>query len=395
VADNIIGQAQPGTHVQVAGEPVNGFTPIQAWVSSDLLRPVPPTPAGDKALAPADPHPPTRETVIAAALSAAAEVGIPPELLCACGLAESGLQWNARRPKDPADDARYWKRKDISFGAWQQTVYWSQDWVAAGLGSLFRPEKIEEIGRRYYDPVYAAKVAAGQLNHWYKEYGDVVEALYRYNSPSGRCPTENRANYRRALHEARALLGIQPLAMTLPVYGQRQQPWAPLVLGYNPPGSQWTIDLWGCFLACVCSLAGQPPDVMNERLKAAGLFKPGSGEMATHDFSLVTPFRLVGELPWSEGLVSADWMERLHEHLARGYPAIACVNMNVALKRRGRKWHYVLLREVQNGHISGWDPWYADAFSLADRYAQGVKSGQDPDAVAVYQFMLYAPSPTK
>lgn len=46
--------------------------------------------------------------------------GIPRRLLLAAACAEGSLRWDARRPVDPADDARYWP--DVSGGVWQQTV---------------------------------------------------------------------------------------------------------------------------------------------------------------------------------------------------------------------------------------------------------------------------------
>lgn len=99
--------------------------------------------------------------------AAADAAGIPRLLLLACGVAESNLNPDARRPKDPADDARYWP--DVSFGAWQQTVRWDAEYLDNRSKSGADPSKypgatnVRFYGEQYLIPEFAAEVAAENL----------------------------------------------------------------------------------------------------------------------------------------------------------------------------------------------------------------------------------------
>lgn len=162
--------------------------------------------------------PKTREEVIAISNATADEVGIPRLLLLACGIAESNLVWDARRPKDPTQDASFWT--DVSFGPWQQTVRWSQeykDWYtndAPGHHPNTFPgtDVVEAVFDHYRDTQHAARVAARQLKAHYRpgEVDAVARALARYNWPGGggafKSPA-HEANYRRGIREAEAILG--------------------------------------------------------------------------------------------------------------------------------------------------------------------------------------------
>lgn len=152
---------------------------------------------------------PTRDDVLAAARSAAAEAGIPVELLVACGIAESNLTADARRPRDQAQDAAYWP--DVSFGAWQQTVRWAPEYQ--GGAQYPGADEVLRVGRLYLDPSHAARVAARQLAANYRKRPDDLQwVLERYNKPNGEVTAGVRANYARGLAEARRILGEPPPA---------------------------------------------------------------------------------------------------------------------------------------------------------------------------------------
>lgn len=146
--------------------------------------------------------------VVAISNTIADELGIPRVVMLGCAVAESNLDPQARRPRDPAQDRAYWP--DVSAGVWQQTVRWSQEYADAGYtGAYPGPAVVERILRLYIDPWHAGRVAAKQIAYWLTQEPDPLDALCRYNRPAlepGQNP--NRANYARALVEARRQLGI-------------------------------------------------------------------------------------------------------------------------------------------------------------------------------------------
>lgn len=105
--------------------------------------------------------------LIAISNAAADAAGIPRLLLLACAVAESNMNPEARRPKNPADDERYWP--DVSFGAWQQTVRWDAAYLDSRSKSGADPSKfpgaatVRFFGEQYYIPEFAAEVAAANL----------------------------------------------------------------------------------------------------------------------------------------------------------------------------------------------------------------------------------------
>lgn len=161
---------------------------------------------------------------------AADAAGIPRILLLACAIAESNMNPRARRPGNASNDERYWP--DVSMGAWQQTVRWAAEY--RGDGRYPGASDVERIGNLYYDPEYAARVAASSLATKYRpdEPDAILRALARYNWPGGGGEPANAAveqNYRRGIRDATALLGAPappstPLAYNpdIPAELQRQ-----------------------------------------------------------------------------------------------------------------------------------------------------------------------------
>ena len=145
--------------------------------------------------------------LVAISNAAADAAGIPRLLLLACGVAESNLRADARRPADPSKDAAYWP--DVSGGAWQQTVRY--DPAYKGGPEYPGPAEVERVLALQYDPARSAKVAAENLaQKWAMYKPDPFKALCAYNWPGGGGRPYSAAheqNYRRGLAEAERLLG--------------------------------------------------------------------------------------------------------------------------------------------------------------------------------------------
>lgn len=147
------------------------------------------------------------EDLVRAIVPIAAEEGVSAKAIVALAWAESTWRSDARRPADPAADRTAWP--DVSMGPFQQTVRWSDEFVALGQGSGYPgPDVVEQIGRRYYDVDHATRVAARRLKTALdRSGGHLLDALCLYNRPNGDPLTNpNRARYARAIEEARRLL---------------------------------------------------------------------------------------------------------------------------------------------------------------------------------------------
>jgi hypothetical protein len=167
--------------------------------------------------------PVTRNDAIREAIRAAKSVSIPPVLMLALGIAESNLnplaeRWGNRQNTDAAmaalaagdlealDQCRVQAGNDVSFGAWQQTWRWSEEYD--GTQDI---NQILAMREKYFDPVYAASVAATRIAPYWTLYGDLLEALCRYNKPSiPGAQNPNRPNCERGLQEAQVLLAALP-----------------------------------------------------------------------------------------------------------------------------------------------------------------------------------------
>lgn len=168
------------------------------------IPPPPPPPSG--------PTPKTKEEVIAISNATADEFQIPRLLLLGCGVAESNLVWDARRPRTAAQDAAFWM--DVSGGVWQQTVRYDPDY--RGGDAFPGAAEIARVLTLQYDVQRAARVAAGQLKrHWQANQGTndaaLLQAMARYNYPAGYgafYSPDHEANYRRGLKEAHAILDV-------------------------------------------------------------------------------------------------------------------------------------------------------------------------------------------
>jgi hypothetical protein len=101
------------------------------------------------------------------------EYGFPPRLIVACGLQESRLDEKSER-------RGAWP--DVSAGLFHQTVKFA---TGFGLGDGSASEA--NISTVFHvlktDRERAADIAGRQLGHWWRQEGQGLEALSRYNSP--------------------------------------------------------------------------------------------------------------------------------------------------------------------------------------------------------------------
>ena len=200
--------------------------------------------------------PKTRAEVIQISNAAADAAGIPRLLLLACGIAEGNLVWNARRPRNPSQDATFWP--DVSPGVWQQTIRWSAEHLKAASKAGRDPNvfpgagTVAAISEAYLDVEYAAEVAAQQLKaKWNGQATDdgFLRAMYLYNWPAGGgrpYTPEHEQNYRRGLAEAKTILGGAPMPPT----GLRYNPDAPVDLqpddwSCSEQSAQWMLRAIG------------------------------------------------------------------------------------------------------------------------------------------------------
>lgn len=212
-----------------------------------------------------------RAEVVQTILAAADQWGIPRLLLLACGIAESNLIPNARRPARQTDDERMWP--DVSGGIWQQTVRYDPEY--AGGGVYPGPSEVERVLQKQYDVTRSAHVAAQNLKQKLGlECGDpltdatddqMLRAMYRYNWPAGGgrpFSPAHEQNYLRGLAEAKKILpelDEEPMPTTTLPYNPDapvdRQPvdwtcsiesaqWLLRSIGRNPDASDPTNDPW-------------------------------------------------------------------------------------------------------------------------------------------------------
>lgn len=179
---------------------------------------------------PSEKSPWTEKDVIKLAKNTSHDLGIPPRLLLALLIAESGLKWNssrfalrnadgsftnltqaANRAIADRDEGTFRSllatitergSTDISFGVGQQTVRWATEGDHTQSA-----ENVLYIRDLYFDPVHAVFVAGTKIRGYKITHGDDLEALCRYNKPliAGK-NNPARANYERALVQADAML---------------------------------------------------------------------------------------------------------------------------------------------------------------------------------------------
>jgi hypothetical protein len=124
----------------------------------------------------------------------------------------SSLSETARRPRNPADDLRYWP--DVSGGVGQQTILYAAGY---GLGNgSSNPDNIAAVMEQLFNPEVAIPIAAKQYGSFYRLTGDHFEACAKYNGgPSATwasIPGGNQQNYLDGWRAAGAYLdtGTEP-----------------------------------------------------------------------------------------------------------------------------------------------------------------------------------------
>ncbi|MGH2362428.1 MAG: hypothetical protein ACRDGM_18040 [bacterium] len=210
---------------------------------------------------------PTRADVIAASNAAADSFNIPRLLMLACGIAESGLNYDAERWGDKSrfakasiasgdlaglqtimdDLAARNLQNDISFGAWQQ----SWRYVAASESDgRYTMSNILSIRNLYFGLTRAAAYAAHQLlarlttaqtlEPSSDQQRHIVMALNLYNWPAGQGKPKNAKvliNYAVGIEEAKKILATDapPVGGNMPKF----------VLGFKDVADRFGHDVVG------------------------------------------------------------------------------------------------------------------------------------------------------
>ena len=186
-----------------------------------------------------EPIPWSKDDIVKQVIKQAAKDSIPPRVLLALLYAESGLKWDSMRfayknglgtytnlttPADEAINQKNYARleyilnlinekgsTDISFGLGQQTVRWADE------GNQKQTvENVMYIRNKFFNVPYAIEIASRKLARYWRDYGDALEALCRYNKPQIEGKNNpNRGNYERAYKEVENLLKEENLMKVL------------------------------------------------------------------------------------------------------------------------------------------------------------------------------------
>ena len=153
---------------------------------------------------------------------------MPPQVLVACAIAESGLG----RAQE-----RWGTWPDVSFGVWHQTVAYAAPY---GLGDGSNTEaNIARVRAALIGNVdLAADIAAQQLGRFWRRYGEGHETLGRYNWPArGYQGNPNAANIARAwAASARYAEGDAPVGDWAPEDVRAQFPYEGCTFKERPLG---------------------------------------------------------------------------------------------------------------------------------------------------------------
>ena len=154
------------------------------------------------------------------------------------------------------------------------------------------------------------------------------------------------------------------------IYGQRDERWANILLGYNKSGildafkHEYNISWYGCLIACLGILVDKHPDEVNNILKDGGGFSKDSGEFIWPKCTL---------LGLTQDYVSPEWlgpatiqgMDKAKEYLDNGYPLLCEIDFNPATN--GEEMHFVLIIGYDGDKFIIADPWTGMIESL-DKY---------------------------
>lgn len=162
------------------------------------------------------------------------------------------------------------------------------------------------------------------------------------------------------------------------VLGQRDIRWKSKYLGT----SKTTIGDYGCLLTCFAMLAGMLPDEMNTAMVQRGMFTDGNKANTFDISSINSKVKYLGVKGRYTGLVPADVMQDLYNHL-KTQPAIIEVDFNKYVQ--DIQQHFVLATGIENGKIMIHDPWTNDHVPLCPRWG-------DTEPIAIWRIIKYSVS---
>ena len=171
--------------------------------------------------------------------------------------------------------------------------------------------------------------------------------------------------------------------LNLPLISQNDPKWKDILLGYNtkPP---YTIGNYGCLITSLCmylTAIGKPetPETINSKLKDAGGFKSGSGEMIWSVFNKTFGVTEQYISPRYSGPLTSQAYAKINELLDAKMPVLAEIDFNPS--QQGEQMHFVEIigYDDQKNYYAN-DPWSGTQINM------NVYGSMD---LSVYQFRAY------
>jgi hypothetical protein len=143
-------------------------------------------------------------------------------------------------------------------------------------------------------------------------------------------------------------------------FGQRQAPWAPLLLGYNT-NSLYTIGNYGCLITSFGDYIGKNPQEVNTILKANNGFVAGGGNFIWSKCT-VLGLNQTYQSPYYDGPVTSQGITKMKALLDEGKPLITHVDFNPA--DTDDDMHWLLVYGYEGETMLAFDPWTATYITL-------------------------------
>lgn len=161
------------------------------------------------------------------------------------------------------------------------------------------------------------------------------------------------------------------------LYSQRDSQWASIILGYNAPGSPYTIGLYGCLITCFGMYIDKTPAEVNQLLKNNGGFAANSGDFYWSKCTVLGLTEIYTSPRYTDA-VTSQGIAKMKSLLDSGNPLITEIDFNPATN--GEEMHFLLITGYEGDQFFASDPWTGQKISV-DSYGGAPR--------AVIQFRAY------
>lgn len=169
-------------------------------------------------------------------------------------------------------------------------------------------------------------------------------------------------------------------------FSQRDQRWASRSLGFNAPGSEYTIGNYGCLITSLCNYINATtgraitPDQINERLKEIKAFTFGTGLYHWDQLHKLFDGALLHYIsPRFENPLTNPDLQKLRDFIDKGYMPILEIDFDPL--KEGQQMHFVLLHGYEGEEFFIHDPWTGEE-TLLSIYGD--------EKISVYSYKIYA-----